>query len=176
MGQQEPKPQDPPTPPAPEPGGGQQEEFRAITSQEQLDRIIGERLARERGKYAGYDDLKAKAAKFDEIENQNKTELQKALERAEAAEKAAKQAVREKLQREIADELGLPVKLASRLKGDTADEMRADGAEIAADLGVAKPSAQTQPSERMRRFSGGGDPTEEPVELDPAKLAAGIPR
>lgn len=52
-------------------------EFKPIASQEDLDRIIGERLSRERGKYADYDDLKAKAAKFDEVDAASKTELQR---------------------------------------------------------------------------------------------------
>ena len=47
-------------------------EFEPITSQEQLDGILKGRLAREReqaaAKYADYDELKAKAAKFDEAE------------------------------------------------------------------------------------------------------------
>lgn len=52
-------------------------EFKAISSQEELDRIVGQRLARERSKFADYDDLKAKAAKFDEVDSASKTELQK---------------------------------------------------------------------------------------------------
>lgn len=60
-------------PAAPEGGS----EFKAITSQEELDRRVGDRLARERAKFADYDDLKAKAAKFDEVDQASKTELQK---------------------------------------------------------------------------------------------------
>ncbi len=43
-------------------------EFQAITSQEDLDRIIGDRVARERRKYADYEDLKARAARLDDAE------------------------------------------------------------------------------------------------------------
>lgn len=57
--------------------GANASEFTPITSQEDLDRKLGERLARERSKYADYDDLKAKAAKFDEADAASKTELQK---------------------------------------------------------------------------------------------------
>jgi hypothetical protein len=52
-------------------------EFKPIASQEDLDRVIGDRLARERAKFGDYDDLKAKAAKFDEVDAASKTELQK---------------------------------------------------------------------------------------------------
>lgn len=57
--------------------GGAADEFKPISSQEELDRRIGERLHKERQKYADYDDLKAKAAKFDEADAATKTELQK---------------------------------------------------------------------------------------------------
>ena len=39
-------------------------EFQPITSQEQLNALLGDRLARERAKFADYDELKAKAEKF----------------------------------------------------------------------------------------------------------------
>lgn len=41
-------------------------------TQEQVDAMIGERLGRERAKYADYDELKAKADKFTKIEEANK--------------------------------------------------------------------------------------------------------
>lgn len=52
--------------------------FKAIDSQDALDRIVGERLARERAKFGDYDSLKDKAAKFDELDAKSKTELEKA--------------------------------------------------------------------------------------------------
>lgn len=52
-------------------------------SQSELDAIIADRLKREREKYADYNALKEKASKFDEMEEANKSELQKATERAE---------------------------------------------------------------------------------------------
>jgi hypothetical protein len=48
------------------PEGGKQ--FTPIATQEDLDRIIGQRLAREQAKYANYDDLKVKAEKFDQAQ------------------------------------------------------------------------------------------------------------
>ena len=53
-----------------------------------VERIVRERLARVKGTPpADYEDLKAKAAKLTELEESNKTELEKAQARAEAAEK-----------------------------------------------------------------------------------------
>lgn len=63
------------------------EDFKPITSQEDLNKVIGERVARERGKFADYKDLKAKAARLDEIEAANKTEAEKAAERITALER-----------------------------------------------------------------------------------------
>ena len=57
------------------------DEFKAITSQDDLNRVINERLTRERAKYADYKDLKVKATKLDEIEQANQTEAEKTAKR-----------------------------------------------------------------------------------------------
>lgn len=58
-------------------------------TQADLDAIIGKRLARAEAQFSDYDDLKAKAARLDEIEEANKTEAQKAADRISAAEAEA---------------------------------------------------------------------------------------
>lgn len=60
--------------------------FSPITSQDDLNKIISERVQRERAKYAGFDELKAKASQFDELEQSKKSELDKATERLAALE------------------------------------------------------------------------------------------
>lgn len=55
-------------------------------TQSEVDAIVSDRLKRERSKYEGYEELKAKAEKLDAIEEASKTELQKATERAERLE------------------------------------------------------------------------------------------
>ena len=55
-------------------------------TQAEMDAIISDRLKRERAKYADYNELQAKAAKFDEAEEASKSEQEKANARAEAAE------------------------------------------------------------------------------------------
>lgn len=67
----------------------EQKPFTPITSQDDLNRIIAERVQRERGKYADYADLKAKAGRLDEIEQANKSEIEKANDRATKAEAEA---------------------------------------------------------------------------------------
>lgn len=100
-------------------------------TQAELDSIVKDRLTRERAKYEGFEDLKKKAAKFDEMEEANKTELQKMSEKAQALEnelnsmkKAAEiQAIRD----EVAKETGVP---ASLLTGDTKDDCKAQAEAI----------------------------------------------
>jgi hypothetical protein len=63
--------------------------FTPITSQDDLNRVIDDRLKRERSKFSDYKDLKDKAAKFDELDAANKTEIEKANDRATKAESEA---------------------------------------------------------------------------------------
>ena len=60
--------------------------FTPPASQEEFNQIIEKRLERERAKFGDYDDLKAKAAKLSEIEESNKSEIEKAQEKASQAE------------------------------------------------------------------------------------------
>lgn len=55
-------------------------------TQEEVNKIVQERIIRDRKDHADYDDLKAKAEKFDALEEASKTELQKATERAKKLE------------------------------------------------------------------------------------------
>lgn len=106
-------------------------------TQEELDRIVGERLTRERAKYPDYEEMKAKAARLDELEEANKTELEKANEMAERYKKeldALKNAesirtIREK----VAKEMEIPVNL---LTSDTEEGCKEQAAAIKA---FAKP-------------------------------------
>lgn len=79
-----------PDEPTPTEGGKQETEApkaegRTFT-QEELDRVVGDRLARERQKYGDYDALKQKAGRLDQLEESQRTELEKAQKRADKAE------------------------------------------------------------------------------------------
>lgn len=84
-------------------------------TQEEVDHLIGERLFREREKYAGFEDYKAKAEKFDAAEEAAKSELQKAQERAEKLQAQLDEMKRADTLRGIRDkvshETGVPVSL-----------------------------------------------------------------
>ena len=64
-------------------GNDSQAEEKTFT-QDDVNRIVQSRIVEVKNKYADYDDLKAKATKFDEMEEAEKTELQKATEKADA--------------------------------------------------------------------------------------------
>ena len=87
--------------PDPEPAG-----FQPITSQDQFDRMVKDRIARVKATPPpDYEDLKAKASKFDELDAANKSELEKANERAERAEKERQDAIETANKRLIAAEI-----------------------------------------------------------------------
>lgn len=108
-------------------------------TQAEVDAIVGERLARDRAKYADYEDLKAKAAKYDEAEEANKSELQKATERADALQAELDKINHLNSVKEIRDkvskEKGVPAEL---LNGDTEEDCTAQADAI---LAFAKPDA-----------------------------------
>ena len=118
-------------------------------TQDDVNAIVGERLAREREKFADYELLKEKASKFDEAEEASKSELQKATERAEKLESELKtmkkaeelRAIREK----VSVETGVPASLLTAeteegcteqakgilaFKGETAYPSLPDGGEV----------------------------------------------
>lgn len=107
-------------------------------TQDELNKILGERLDRERAKYADFDELKKKAEQFDEIQEQSKSELQKAQERAQALqseldsikEREAVRTVREA----VAKETNVPANL---LTGSTEEECKQQAEAI---LAFAQPS------------------------------------
>ena len=96
--------------------------FEPIASQEALDKIVQSRVARERAKFADYDELKAKAAKLAEFEESQKTEAEKAAERLAAAEKRAAELEAKATRAEVAAAKGVPAEL---LHGSTAEELEA---------------------------------------------------
>jgi len=94
-------------------------------TQKQLDTIIADRLSQERGKYADYETLKDKAAKYDAAEESQKSELQKANEKAASLQKELdklKSSETARLLREkVAKELKVPANL---LTADDEENLR----------------------------------------------------
>lgn len=138
-------------------------EFQPITisSQEELNKMFGERAesarraeqARMEEKYAGFEDFKAKAEKYDSdvgklnekisaLEGEKKTSATRISE----LEAKIRDYETASVKTRIAREMGLPYELADRLTGDTEDAMREDAEKL---RGLMKP--QTMP---MYRPSG----------------------
>lgn len=116
----------------------QEQSAERTFSQSELNAIVEDRLKRDREKYSDYNDLKDKAAKFDKIEEESKSELQKATERAEALQaeldglKSA-EAIRV-MRNEVSTATGVPANL---LTGSTKEECEAQAQAINA---YAKPA------------------------------------
>jgi hypothetical protein len=105
-------------------------------------------LAKTRREAAGYRtkvrELEPKAKKLDELTEAEKSEVQKALDRAAAAEKRATDLEAAQLRTTVATAKKLPASLAARLQGTTKEELEADADALLADLkgtGAEKPPA-----------------------------------
>ena len=154
---------------------GDKPEGRTLT-QADIDRIVEDRLKRERAKFSDYDELKAKADKLTEIENANRSEAEKAAEKAAAAEKRAADAETRAMRLEVAAEKGLTPAQAKRLVGATREELEADAADILESFPSSSSGATPPPSERPSQdLKGGSDPTED-SDVDIRKVVDAIPR
>ena len=92
-------------------------------TQEEMNRIVAERVQREKSKYADYESLKEKAAKFDENEEASKTELQKATEKAEKLETELNALKKAEAVKQIRDEVSIKTGVpANLLNGNTKEE------------------------------------------------------
>lgn len=102
---------------------GAADENRTFT-QAEVDAIIGDRLKRDRAKYADYEELKEKAGRLDAIEEAAKSELQKATEKAAALQTELDGLKRSEQIREMRDrvaaELGVPAALITAEDEDAA--------------------------------------------------------
>lgn len=139
-------------------GGGER-----TFSQTEVDRIIGDRLAREREKYGDYEDLRAKATKLDELEDAKKSDEQKLLERIEAAEKrvteAESRAQKSDLQlmrARVGAAKGLSPALAARLAGTTEEEITADADDLLASMASSAAAAGDGNGSGSGAGGGGG--------------------
>lgn len=128
------------------------EEFKAITSQDELNEALKERLARERAKFKDYSDLKAKAAELDDIKQANQSETEKLTTERDALARERDEAVGRLARLEVALEKGLTPSQAKRLVGDTREELEADADELLKDIG--KPRSP-KPDLNQGRQSGG---------------------
>lgn len=111
--------------------------------------------------------------------NKLQSEAKNLRERAKQAEQKAKGAddkdnristlEAENLRLAVGYELGLPLELASRLRGANKDELVEDARALVELVGTPKAPTQRKPVEALR---GGGQPEKEPEETDVRKIGA----
>ncbi|MFS0967957.1 DUF4355 domain-containing protein [Enterococcus thailandicus] len=124
-------------------------DFKPIETQEALDQIIKDRLAREREKYADYDKLKSENESYESKLNA----LQTTIDESNAKIKTHDGTVADlnkkiagyetaSLRTRIAIQNGLPLDLADRLVGDDEESIKADAERLA---GFVSKKQQTPP-------------------------------
>lgn len=116
-----------------------------INTQEEYDNLVKERIDRakksEAAKYAGYDDFKAKAEKYDTDIKAKEDEITAAKNTiAELNAKVAKYES-DSVKAKVLHEFGLSQDLKSRIFGDDEEALRADAQKLQQIIGVQK----TQP-------------------------------
>lgn len=114
-------------------GGSGSSTAPKMFTQEQVNEIVERRLARAKSTPpADYEDLKAKAAKYDELEQANKSELEKATDAASKANARAEElqqqldamkaeSERARQVRDMASQYGVDADMLSRMGGDVED-------------------------------------------------------
>lgn len=120
------------------------DEFKPITSQQELNAALKERLDRERAKFKDYNDVKAKAAKLDEIEQANLSELEKANGRITTAETERDTAKAEALRLRIAVTHGISLDDADLFLTGTDEETLTAQAKRLSDRAAEQANAEAE--------------------------------
>lgn len=149
-------------------------EFTPIETQEQLDKIIGDRIARAKQsaaeKYADYDDIKAKNAEYVAQISQLQAQLQTNADTLSGNEASiadltakVKKYETDSVKTAVALEMGLPYQMAGRLNGEDEKAIRADAEAMVklintqaqpAPIGSAEPAISKDPADVARvKFS-----------------------
>lgn len=126
-------------------------------------------------------------ARITELESTGKSDSHKIADQLAAVQKDLDDERRERRVLEVATAKGLTPAHVKRLSGTTKEELDASADELLADFPVTKGTegeggeekgGGTPPPSRKPAadLKGGGDPTIEVGETDPAKLAASVPR
>jgi len=142
-------------------------EFEAITSQEDFDKRVSARIARERAKYADYTDLKTKAAEFDKLQEASKTEVQKVSERMAQLEKELESERFNTVRTTVASAKGVP---AHRISGSTVEELETSAEDYLAEV------SELAKAQRPKATSYKSGATGSDNRLDPKDRAAAVVR
>ncbi|YCK81400.1 DUF4355 domain-containing protein [Arthrobacter sp. D3-18] len=127
--------------------GGESSDFKPITTQEDFNKILGERL--KRAKPSNYDDLKAKAAQFDQAQQDKLTETQRLQAQLEELSGQAKTAQRENARLAAIAAEGIPAEYQDLVHGETPEQFAAS-AKKAKDLISKATAAESKPGVSYR--------------------------
>lgn len=134
-------------------------DFTPITTQEDFDRAISDRIKREREtlekKYSDYAELKERTAAYDKQLGELKASLEDSTKKASEHEKTVADLTGKitsyeltSLKTRIAHELGIPYELAGRLTGNDEKALRADAETLSKLVSTGKstpPLKSTEP-------------------------------
>lgn len=109
-------------------------EFKPITTQEEFDTAISDRLARERNKFADYESLKTQVGTLT-------TERDTAVQQLNDANAKIKTYETNSVKMRIAQEKGLPAEMALRLNGETEEDIAKDADSMAQIFRATKGAA-----------------------------------
>ena len=125
-------------------------------TQDQVNALIAKEKGRIQSKFADYNDLKAAAAKLEEIEAANASELEKAQKRAADLEAKLAEASASALRQKVAMEKELPPKLVPFLTATDEEGLAEQAATLLENLkpetpdfdgGTREPAAPPEPPE-----------------------------
>lgn len=142
-------------------------DFQIIETQEQLDKVIGERIKRAEQKaaekYADYDEIKSQNAGYVTQIAQLQSQLQAQADQIKTGESTVADLTTKVQQYETASvktkvalELGLPYQMASRLTGNDEKEIRADAEVMKQLIGAQAQPAPLGSPEANKGEKGGG--------------------
>ena len=129
-------------------------DFTAITTQEELDTIVKARLAREKEKYADYDQLKTRVSDLEKENGALKSAAETSKTSAADYDKQIANLKKQvagyetaSLRTRIALQNGLPIDLADRLQGNDEESLKADAERLASFVKPAEPKAPPKSNE-----------------------------
>ena len=160
-------------------------------NEDQVEAIVERRLKRERAKYSDYEDLKAQVAELSKGGGgkDNKGEVDQLTQQISKLQEDLEGERVERMRIEVAAAKGLTPAHIKRLTGKTREELEDNADDLLADFPIPEKTddgkdggndgdgTKRPPSRRPEAdLKGGTDPTEDPAELDPARLADSVPR
>jgi hypothetical protein len=121
--------------------------------------------------------LRAVQEELKKLQDKDKSETDRLRDEVEQLKAQSAEGAAKALRAEVALSKGLSAAHAKRLVGTTREELEADADEILEAFPSPGGGATPPPGKRpVPDLKGGTDPSDTPVETNPAKLAASVPR